>query len=104
MTDLRTRVSSETEIQGIKLCGSTFSEKEPVASSCLANHFDVAFFSLRPGISLEEAQQVADFLNENLLCFAITSFGDAQDTDRELRLSEAKANASHGRAYHDALR
>ena len=59
--------------------------------------FDFAFFSLRPGISLEEVQRVADFLNENLVCFGITSFGDAQDTDRELRLSERRRGIEHER-------
>jgi hypothetical protein len=59
--------------------------------------FDFAFFSLRPGISLEEVQRVADFLNENLVRFGITSFGDAQDTDRELRLSERRRGIEHER-------
>ena len=56
---------------------------------------DYAFFTLRPGISFGEAQQIADFLNENLLLFAIASFGDAQDTDRELRLSERHRGIVH---------
>ena len=43
------------------------------------------------------AQQIADFLNENLLLFAITSFGDGQDTDRGMRLSERNRGIVHER-------
>ena len=68
--------------------------REPAAARPLKG-FDLAFFTLRQGISLDEAQQIADFLNENLLFFSISSFGDAQDTDRELRLSERRRGIQH---------
>jgi len=68
--------------------------REPAAGRPLKD-LDFASFTLRPGISLDDAQQIADFLNENLLFFAITSFGDAQDTDRELRLSERNRAIVH---------
>jgi len=70
--------------------------REPAAARPLKG-FDLAFFTLRQGISLDEAQQVADFLNENLLFFAIASFGDAQDKKRELRLSERRRGIVHER-------
>jgi hypothetical protein len=69
----------------------------PPAAGWPLKDLDLASFTLRPGISLDEAEQIADFLNQNLVSFAITSFGDAQDTDRELRLSERRRGIEHER-------
>ena len=40
------------------------------------------------GISPDEAQRIADFLNEHLLYVAITRFGDAEDAAMDVKQSE----------------
>ena len=62
--------------------------REPTSERPLPD-LDLAFFILREGISFEEAQRIADFLNSNLLYFAVTSFGDAEDSARDVRLRAA---------------
>jgi hypothetical protein len=49
---------------------------------------DFLSFDLAPGLSLDEAQRVADFLNEHLLSVGITRFGDAEDAARYVKQSE----------------
>ncbi len=49
---------------------------------------DFLSFALSLGTSLEKAQEVADFLDENLESIAITRFGDAQDAARDVMQSE----------------
>jgi hypothetical protein len=41
-----------------------------------------------PGLSLDEAQRIADFLNEHVPYVAITRFGDAEDAARDVKQSE----------------
>ena len=49
---------------------------------------DYLSFPLNPGTSLERAQEIADFLNDNVRNLAITRFGDAQDVARDLTHSQ----------------
>jgi hypothetical protein len=49
---------------------------------------DFLSFDLREGISLDEAQRIADFLNEHLVDVGITRFGDAEDAARDVKQSE----------------
>jgi hypothetical protein len=49
---------------------------------------DLLGFDLQNGTSMEKAEEIADFLNENLLSIAITRFGDAEDAAREVKQSE----------------
>ncbi len=49
---------------------------------------DFLSFDLVEGISLDEAQRIAAFLNEHLLYVAITRFGDAEDAARDVKQSE----------------
>ena len=49
---------------------------------------DHLWFPEKAGTSLEKAQEIAEFLNENLADVAITRFGDAEDLARDVRLSE----------------
>ena len=51
---------------------------------------DFLSLDLAPGLSLDEAQRVADFLNDHLLSVAITRFGDAEDVAREVRQDTRK--------------
>jgi hypothetical protein len=46
---------------------------------------DSLWFCLRPGISIEEAQQVADFMNAELLMIGAAQRGDVEDITREAR-------------------
>jgi len=49
---------------------------------------DFLSFDLREGMSQDEAQKIADFMNEHLLYVAITRFGDAEDAARDVKQSE----------------
>jgi hypothetical protein len=49
-------------------------------------------FDLRPGTSLDEAQKIADFMNEHLLRLGVTKFGDVEDITREAK----QDNHRHG--------
>lgn len=61
--------------------------REPVGERPLKDT-DFLSFDLGPGLSVDHAQQVADFLNEHVQYVAITQFGDAEDAARDVRLSE----------------
>ena len=52
--------------------------REPASARPLSND-ELFCFALNPGIPLEGAQRVADFLNEDILQLAITRFGDSND-------------------------
>jgi hypothetical protein len=60
---------------------------EPVGERPLKDP-DFLSLDLAPGLSLDEAQRVADFLNDHLLSVAITRFGDAEDAARDVKQSE----------------
>lgn len=49
---------------------------------------DFLSFDLAPGISIDEAQRIADFLNDHLLSVAITRFGDAKDAEMDVKHSD----------------
>jgi hypothetical protein len=61
--------------------------REPVEARPLQGP-DFLSFALNPGTSLGKAQEIADFLNENLSLIAITRFGDTEDLAREVTHSE----------------
>jgi hypothetical protein len=61
--------------------------REPVSERPLKDP-DFLSFDLREGSTLDEAQLIADFLNEHLLYVDITRFGDAEDAARDVRQSE----------------
>src|ERR1700680_3148483 len=46
---------------------------------------DLLWFVLRSGISWDEAQRVANFLNDHILSIARTTFEDAKDLVREAK-------------------
>lgn len=49
---------------------------------------DFLALDLGPGLSVDEAQQVADFLNDRVQYVSITRFGDAEDAARDVKQSE----------------
>jgi hypothetical protein len=49
---------------------------------------DFLSFDLGPGTSFDQAQQVADFLNNHVQWVAITRFGDPEDAAREVSFSD----------------
>jgi hypothetical protein len=61
--------------------------REPVSERPLKDP-DFLSLDLREGISLDEAQLIADFLNEHVLYVAITRFGDAANAARDVKQSE----------------
>jgi len=61
--------------------------REPVGERPLAGS-DFLSFGLREGTSLDEAQRIADFLDEHLVYVGITRFGDAEDAARDVRQSD----------------
>jgi hypothetical protein len=58
------------------------------------------WFPLKPGTSLEKAQEIADFLNENLADVAITAFGDTEDLARDVMQSERLQQVDTERLAH----
>lgn len=49
---------------------------------------DFLSFDLKEGISLDEAEHIARFLNDRVLYIAITRFGDIEDARRDVRQSK----------------
>jgi hypothetical protein len=58
--------------------------REPVSERPF-NNSEGLWFRLRQGISYEEAERIADFLNEHLPQIAVTQFGDVKDIKREVK-------------------
>jgi hypothetical protein len=67
---------------------------------------DLLSFDLRSGISLDEAQRIADFMNEHLLSIARTKFGDVKDIAREAKqdLRIHSITEDHGKAVLEKTR
>ena len=63
-------------------CGNEPSEERPLQDP------DSLSFDLELGTSLRRAEEIASFLNENLVSIAITRFGDAEDAARDVDQSE----------------
>jgi hypothetical protein len=49
---------------------------------------DFLALDLGPGLSVEAAQEVADFLNDRVQYLSITRFGDAEDAARDVSFSD----------------
>jgi hypothetical protein len=71
-------------------------DRKPAAEYPLKNP---DFLSLAPkeGTSVDEAQQIADFLNDHVEQVGITRFGDAEDSARYVRQSEREQKIDLGR-------
>ena len=62
-------------------CGKEPASDQPMESP------DFLSFDLRQGTSLEEAQRIADFLNEHLQAIALTTFADVEEVIRDVKQS-----------------